>query len=224
MDTGPDFPTTDPPPRRIDLATYPRRALYQVFVDRELPVYSVTATVDATAFVTRVRALGLGFFVPFSHLLSRAVNAIPEFRHRIVAGELCEFAVVHPSVNVLLDNRTFCFCDLRHFDDFARYRADAQRRIEAARRAPVWDSGAKDGHFFITNLPWLAFTSITHPYVARYASLPLISVGRCHAVGSGWQVPVAIQVHHALVDGIHLGEFYERLGVLCREPALPESE
>ncbi|MGR8940832.1 MAG: hypothetical protein ACU83P_04500 [Gammaproteobacteria bacterium] len=32
-------------------------------------------------------------------------------------------------------------------------------------------------------------------------------------------MPVAVQVHHGLVDGIHVGAFYEQLSSMCRAPA-----
>ncbi|MEY4529238.1 MAG: Chloramphenicol acetyltransferase, partial [Nitrospirota bacterium] len=31
-------------------------------------------------------------------------------------------------------------------------------------------------------------------------------------------IPIAIQVNHALVDGIHLGDFYAHLSSMCHAP------
>lgn len=50
--------------------------------------------------------------------------------------------------------------------------------------------------------------------------VPRITWGRYRQQGERWAVPVAVQVHHALVDGVHLGRFYagveERLqGLTC---------
>jgi chloramphenicol O-acetyltransferase type A len=203
--------------KKIDLETYPRRALFDAFIRREVPVYSITCQADVTELLACVRARGIGFFVPFCHLISCAVNAVPEFRQRVIDGEICEFERTDPSTNVLLDDRTFAFCDLRHFDAFADFYADARQRMQAARERPVWDTGEKHQAFFITNLPWLSFTSITHPYSAQYASVPLISIGRFFAQADRWLVPVAVQVNHALVDGIHLGDFFAHLGQSCRK-------
>jgi chloramphenicol O-acetyltransferase type A len=32
-------------------------------------------------------------------------------------------------------------------------------------------------------------------------------------------MPVSVEVHHALVDGIHVGRFLERFQTLLRQPA-----
>lgn len=202
--------------KKIDLEAYPRRTLFEAFKGREVPVYSITCQVDVTELLACTRSRGIGFFVPFSYLISCAVNAVPEFRQRVIDGDIYEFDRTDPSTNVLLADRTFAFCDLRHFDSFAEFGADARQRMQAARERPVWDTGEKHQAFFITNLPWMSFTSITHPYSARYASVPLISIGRFFAQGDSWLVPLAVQVNHALVDGIHLGDFFERLGQSCR--------
>jgi chloramphenicol O-acetyltransferase type A len=204
--------------RRIDLDRYPRRALYEAFKDREVPFFSVTAHVDITAFKRHTRERGLGFFIPLSYLLTRAVNAVPEFRHRIVDGELVEFDAVDPGFTVLLDDRTFSFCDARHFADFPAYREHAAAMIREVRERPDRATGEKHGMFFISNLPWFSFTAITHPYSRQYASIPVIAIGRYFRRDGGLAVPIGVQVHHGLVDGLHVGEFYQTLESFCREP------
>ena len=41
--------------------------------------------------------------------------------------------------------------------------------------------------------------------------MPRITWGRISSRNDGWTMPVAVQVHHALVDGLHLGRFYDAL-------------
>ncbi|NTU58803.1 MAG: hypothetical protein HGB00_07800 [Chlorobiaceae bacterium] len=205
--------------KKIDLDTYPRRALFDAFISLDIPTYSITCQVDITSFRTIQATLDCGFFVPFSYLLSRAINAVPEFRHRLIDGDIYEFERIDPSYTVLQDDRTFSFCDSRHFDAFVEYRDHAQRQIQAAREHPVCDDKEKHNSFFITNLPWLNFTSITHPFNRKYASIPIISVGRFCLHGDRVLIPIGLQCHHALVDGIHIGDFFGRLGELCSDPA-----
>lgn len=83
--------------RVIDLENYPRRRVFDAFKDREIPTYSITSLVNITEFKPFAKELGHGFFVPFSFLLSKAVNAVPEFRQRIVDGKIREFERVHPA-------------------------------------------------------------------------------------------------------------------------------
>ena len=74
--------------------------------------------------------------------------------------------------------------------------------------------GAKHHMFFITTVPWLSFTAFTHPYDPLYAYIPVITLGKFVARGDTWVMPVAVQAHHGVVDGIHLAQFYEALGAV----------
>lgn len=203
----------------INLETYKRRALFEAFKDREMPCFSTVCMVDISRFKACIDAHGLGFFVPLSFLAAKAVNRVAALRHRIVDGELFEFEQVDPGYTVLLDDETFCFCDSQYFDDFPSYRAHAEACIAQAKANPNCSTGDKHHMFFITALPWFSFTAITHPYSKQYASIPVVSFGKYFADNGGLSLPVGIQVHHGLVDGIHVGRFYQHFADLCENPA-----
>lgn len=205
--------------RKIDLENYPRRALFEAFKDREIPVFSVTSLVDITNFKDFIDEHRRRFFVPLSFLISRAVNRVPELRHRLIDGELFEFERVDPGFTVLLDDKTFSFCDARHCERFEDYEIHAEDRIRSVRESPDRGTGEKHHMFFITNLPWFSFTAISHPYSKEYASIPVIAIGKYQARDGRLVIPIGVQVHHGLVDGIHVGEFYGHLADLCRAPA-----
>ncbi|MGZ7230851.1 CatA-like O-acetyltransferase, partial [Streptococcus pyogenes] len=60
----------------------------------------------------------------------------------------------------------------------------------------------------MTALPWLAFTAFTH---ARGSGddRPKIAFGRFKEEGGRLLLPVCVDVHHALCDGVHVGRFFE---------------
>jgi chloramphenicol O-acetyltransferase type A len=203
---------------RIDLEKYPRRGLYEAFKDRDIPCFSTTGNVDITGLKRFIDANGHGFFVTLSFFISKAANAVPQLRHRIIDGELFEFDRIDPSYTVLLDDDTFSFCDSRYFDNFAEYRRYAQTRIDAVRKCPDVSTGSKDHRLFITNIPWFTFTSFTHPYYKMYGCIPVITVGKYFGHGRRVLVPVGIQVNHAVADGLHVGRFYQYLTDMCGNP------
>lgn len=202
----------------IDLETYPRRRILEAFATCEVPCLSVTNLVDITGVKTVCEQAGCSFFVGMTFLISKAVNRVPELRHRLIEGKLVEFERVDPGYTVLLKDRTFSFCDSRHYEDFPSYRDHAEICIDLVKQCPDLGTGEKHHMFFITNLPWFSFTAITHPYQKRYASIPVISLGQYVAQGERILIPIAIQVNHALVDGIHLGDFYAHLSSMCHAP------
>lgn len=205
---------------RIDLEKYPRRGLFEAFKNRDIPFFSTTSNVDISGLKEFIDSSGHGFFVSVSFFVSKAVNAVPALRHRIVNGELYEFDRTDPAYTVLLDDETFSFCDSRHFDEFAEYQAYAKRRIEDVRKCPDVSTGDKDHMFFITNIPWFTFTSFVHPYCKGYGSIPVVTVGRYFEHGGKVLLPVGIQVNHALVDGLHVGRFYGHMSAMCAQPRM----
>jgi chloramphenicol O-acetyltransferase type A len=59
-------------------------------------------------------------------------------------------------------------------------------------------------------IPWVAFTSFAH--ARRHGtedSVPKIVFGKRHERGGRHRMPVSVEVHHALVDGLHVGRFFE---------------
>ncbi len=218
-------PATAPLPARqlIDLASYPRAAILRAFVDRQLPQFSITCEVDVTGIHRAYEAAGLGFFLPMSHAVSRAVNAVPQLRHRVIDGLLYEYERTDPGFTVAREGDLFSFCDGVHDEDFARYCADNGARMAAVVDQPDLTVRAKHHMFFISCLPWLSFTGFTHPYDPIYAYVPIVTLGkftrRSTREGEAVVMPVGMQVHHGTVDGVHVARFYRELERLAADAA-----
>lgn len=204
--------------KKVDLATYKRRGMFEVFKERDIPFIATTSNVDITHLKRHIEEHKSGFFLSVSYLLSKTINLIPEFRHRIIDGELYEFSKVDPAFTVLMPDDTFSFCDSRHFDTFQEYRAYSSVRIQETRTCPDHSVGDKNHMFFITSVPWFSFTSIAHPYCQQYGTIPVVTIGKFFQQGDKWMMPVGLQVHHGVIDGFHLGRFYGLLEEMCGSP------
>lgn len=204
--------------KKIDLDKYKRRGLFEAFKDRDIPYFSTTSNVDMTNLKGFIDKHEYGFFISISFLISKSVNLIPELRHRIVNGELFEYSRVDPGYTVLLDDETFSFCDSRYFEAFEEYREYASARINKVKECSDHVVEDKNHMFFITNVPWFSFTSIVHPYCKMYGSIPIVAIGKYFEQGDKLLIPVGIQAHHGVVDGIHAGKFYTHLSNMCHNP------
>ena len=62
----------------------------------------------------------------------------------------------------------------------------------------------------ITVIPWLSFTalSLTGPSAD---SIPLLAYGKVLKDGDRDRLPVSIDSHHALVDGLHIARYVEHI-------------
>jgi chloramphenicol O-acetyltransferase type A len=205
---------------KIDLTHYPRMGLFEAFRDRQMPCFGVTCNVDITRFRQFIKARGYRFYISMSYAVSRAVNSVPELRHRLIDNGIYEFERVDPGHTVLLDNNTFSFCDSVYFEKFSEYYEDMTRRIDVVKTSPDLADREKHHMFFITDVPWISFTSITHPYDPKYADNPVIAMGKYFDHDGRTVMPLGIQAHHGLVDGFHLGLFYKYMDRILSGPEL----
>jgi chloramphenicol O-acetyltransferase type A len=68
-----------------------------------------------------------------------------------------------------------------------------------------------DEWIFLSCLPWINFTAMTNPHGGPDDCIPRITWGKIVERHSKWKMPVSVQAHHALIDGIHMGKFYQAL-------------
>jgi len=203
----------------IDLATYARADILRAFIDRQMPQFSTTCEVDVSGIRAAANAEQGSFFVAMSYAVSRAVNAVPALRHRLVDGVLYEYERVDPGYTVARDDDLFSFCDSIYFEDYRRYAEHCAARIDTVKLKPNLETGEKHHMFFITSIPWFAFTAFTQPYDPAYAYIPVITLGKCVEQAGGARMPIAVQVHHGLVDGVHVARFYAALQALSESAA-----
>jgi chloramphenicol O-acetyltransferase type A len=58
-------------------------------------------------------------------------------------------------------------------------------------------------------IPWVSFTSFNHPmHYHPSDSVPRFAWGKVFTQGERKLMPLDVQGHHALMDGIHMGKYY----------------
>ena len=206
--------------RHIDMQTWPRREHFEFFSTFAHPHASLCANVDLTTFYPVVEQRGLSFTVAIVYVLSRAANAIPEFRYRIRGGNVVEHEIVHPSLTILADEDLFSFCTLDYVEGFSAFAARAAERMAYVKDHPTLeDEPGQDDLLFMTAIPWVSFTSLTHPLQSHPVdSVPRIAWGKFFKDGAFLKMPLSVQGHHALMDGLHMGRFYAEVQDYLHHP------
>lgn len=111
---------------------------------------------------------------------ARAANRVPEFRRRILNGEIVEYARCRTSHTVALEDETYCYCTLESAMPFAEYLPYAKREQERAKAARSIEEDAADTGdlLFISTLPWLSYTALVQPVPVPADSNPRINLGQ----------------------------------------------
>ncbi|SCY91311.1 CatA-like O-acetyltransferase [Desulfoluna spongiiphila] len=197
--------------KKINLKNYNRAGLLESFSKHEVPVISTTSNVDITKLKKYVDINSVNFFISMSYFVSLTINEIPQLKQRIIENVLYEYDTINPGYTILLDDETFTFCDSIHSNLFKTFNQESIETISKVKETPDTEMKDKNDMFFISNIPWFSFTSFSHPYFSKYSYIPIVTFGKYYSTNDSVFIPVAIQVNHALVDGIHLGKFYKKL-------------
>jgi chloramphenicol O-acetyltransferase type A len=196
--------------RTIDLQTWPRREHFKLFSAWDHPHFNMCANVDLTAFYPFVKQGGVSITIAIVYLIARTANGIPEFRYRLREGAVVEHEVVHPSTTILAGDDLFTFAYFDYSEDFAAFTAEARLRIDEAKAHPKLENiPGRDDFLYMTAIPWVSFTSFTHPmHLQPPDSVPRFVWGKFFREGERLLMPFGVQAHHALMDGFHMGKYY----------------
>ncbi|NLE77199.1 MAG: chloramphenicol acetyltransferase [Chloroflexi bacterium] len=196
--------------RKLNLQTWARREHFRVFSGYDHPHFGLCANVDLTEFYPAVKERGVSFTVATVYVLAQAANAIPEFRYRLRGDEVVEHETVHPSTTILTDDNVFTFCSLGYVEPFGEFAARAAETMAYVRtHLTLEDEPGRDDLLFMTAVPWVSFTSVLHPMHLQPADcVPRLAWGKRFGEGPRLKMPLSVQAHHALMDGMHLGAFY----------------
>lgn len=206
--------------RTINMQTWPRRQHFELFSTFDHPHFGMNVNVDLTTFYPAAKQQGYSFTVAFTYLLSRAANAVPEFRQRIRGEKVVEHEIVHPSITVLMGEDLFGFCTLEYVEDFGAFAASASERIAHAKEnLTLEDEPGQDDLLFITGLPWVSFTSFQHAiHLSPADSVPRFAWGKMFEEAGVLKMPLSVHGHHAVMDGIHMARFYDHLQDYLNQP------
>ena len=215
-----EWPTAAP----IDLETYPRRDLYEHFLTFEIPVATRTLQINVSALLAFAKSRKLRFSLTLGFVLTRAVNHVPELRHRILDDRLVSYDKIIPSFTILSPDKRLYFSKGVFSDRFADDYPSNAAIIERAAQGQEPNIGSDNqGQIFITNNPWNNFTSLAFPYSSRVASIPVFGIGKMFQNEGQTMASLAIQTHHGLTDGYHIAHFLDIMNRHLEEPGLIDS-
>jgi chloramphenicol O-acetyltransferase type A len=209
-------------PHRLDIDNWHRRHHFQFFKDYELPFFNLCADVDVTKlYEWSKEPRGPSFFLASLYLSLQAANEIEPFRYRLNGDSVDVYEVTHGGTTVLRQDETFGFAYFDFLSSYIQFEVTGTQILEEARTAsgPLLDRPDRQNLMYYSVIPWVHFTSFAHARNPQAGdSIPKIVFGK-HSEKSGSRLmPVSVEVHHALMDGLDVGRFYERFQALLDDP------
>lgn len=195
----------------IDQKTWKRREYFDFFSKMASPFFGVTAEVECTAAYLNAKKKDYSFFASYLHKSILAVNKVPELCTRILGEEVVQFSPIHAGSTIGRADGTFAFAYVDFSEDFAVFNADLQAEIVAVQNSTglrLIVENEKLDMIRHSTLPWHSFTALLHPTPLNpQESIPKITFGKASLRGDRYFLPVSVEAHHGLADGLHLCQY-----------------
>lgn len=198
----------------LDLENWNRKEHFAHFKQMEEPFFGVTVEIDCTKAYQTAKELNVSFFIYYLHKTLAAVNSVENFKYRIADDKIYVNDRIDASATIGREDGTFGFSLIEYNPDFNLFKQNALAEIERVQNTTGLFTRAFDDDNLIhfSAIPWINFTSISHARSYTFPdSCPKISFGKMITSETGKRtISMSVHVHHALMDGLHVGQFIDR--------------
>ncbi len=207
----------------LDVTSWSRRDLFEFFIDYSNPHFNICTQLDITNLLAYVKErAGLKISSALHYFSLRIANEVEPFRYRLKEDKkILVYDVIHGGTTVLMPNESFAYAYFDYDRDFYRFVEGMSKAVDEVRTGDGrLRPTQRDDVIYHTSLPWISFTSFAHARTkSRGDSIPRIAFGKFTREPDRVTLPFSVEVHHALMDGLHVGRY---LGQLEEALANPE--
>jgi chloramphenicol O-acetyltransferase type A len=197
----------------IDIENWDRKEHYELFRRADVPHYHMGADLDITRFKEHIKRHDLPFTFAVMHAVTTVLNSIEALCYRIEGEKIVLHNIQHPYFAYKSPDKQYFKMVLAPYqEDVNAFCAMAQQKAQT--QAEYFVKGDIEGRtdiVFASSVPHVTFTHVSHT-ASRDDAVPRVTWGKYYQDYHGrLMMPVNIQVHHAFVDGDHVGRFFTAL-------------
>lgn len=204
----------------VEIENWNRKATYEFFKDYRDPFFNLTANLDVSALYRFSKENDLSFSLATLFYSLQAANEIREFRIRLKDELLVEFERIEATQTILNDDETFSFCYFELKENVFEFNAAGRAAVEKYKKLKTFDvETARLDLIYYSVIPWVSFTSFKHasPFDNRQ-TIPRMVFGKLMKEAENRKIPHSVEVHHALLDGFHVGKYFNLLQEMFDNP------
>lgn len=201
----------------IDLDTWKRKPLIEKYSSYVFPYINIGAEIDITKLYDFSKKHGLSFYCAMIHTATKIALEIENFSYRLIDGKpvLCE-ALTPVFTYLPKGEEQFYLVEQAYEDDLIAFckKAQAKAVAMASESEHSFMHGKDEVEIlYMSCIPWIRYTHFIRTIEnGGKDNIPRISWGKYAVDRDGRRMmPFSVQVHHALMDGYHVGMYFEKL-------------
>lgn len=195
----------------IDEKNWNRAMHCMVFRNCIEPAFCVTFEADITNFKNMIKDQKLSFTIAMVYALCKCANEIEAFRYRFLDEKIVLFDKIDTAFTYLNKNTgLFKVVNVPMIEDIREY---CELALKISNSQIEYFTGPLGNDVFqCSPMPWVTYTHISHTNSGnKDNATPLFDFGKYYEKGGRIFIPISVQAHHSFVDGLHIGQFVEKL-------------
>lgn len=206
--------------KEISIDQWNRKSQFEFFNGYDDPFFQLTANLNVSNLYAYSKAHNLSFSLACIFVAIKCMNEIPAFKLRIKNGKVIEYGTVSIGSTILNEDNTFSFCDFPHSTSIFEFNASAKKIIKKHSEGVTFDPQEEELQIVhCSTLPWVSFTGFKHARKGNEAGkgIPKIVFGALFDENNIKKIPFSVEVHHALMDGFHVGLLFKNMQQFINE-------
>lgn len=198
--------------KELNIEEWKRKEHFEFFRKFEEPFFGVTTKIDCTKAYSKAKEAGKSFFLYYLLQSLKAANSVEEFRYRIEDEKVIIYDQINASATVNRPDDTFGFSYIYFKEDPTLFYELAKQEMDrVANSTQLFPLVSGDDVIHYSAIPWIDFSSLSHARCYSFNdSVPKISFGKLTEANGKREMTISVHVHHALMDGYHVGKFIEK--------------
>jgi len=206
----------------LEQKNWSRKEHFDFYQKFEQPYFNICCDLNAKSLFAYCKQNEISFFNAYVYLLMKAINKLEVFRYRIVDNQIRIYDEVSVGSIQMADDQTIRFSDLPYTNNFEMFQASSIQVREDVINSNFMSELANKNQgiintVYLTVIPWISFTGFKHASHSKdERGIPRFVFGKMRE--SDFSLPFSVEVHHALVDGLHIGQLVQAIQNYFDEP------
>jgi len=211
---------------KLELKAWSRFEHYKFYKNADQPWFSICCNVNVSILHAYCKKNKYSFFHAYMYLTQLAINNSIPFKYRIVDDEVRVYGDIAISIAVTGEDEMLRFCELSYILPFSEFTKHTQNMEELVKSKPFTAlnpglNSIRQDVIHMSVLPWFDFTSFSNARITNTLnSIPKIVYGKCSKKAGELLMPLSVEVHHGMMDGLNVSRFVEKLQGMFDSPNL----
>lgn len=200
--------------KELNIENWDRKGIYEQFRHLDFPFYHVAFRVNVTPLKKYTKTRGLSFYYSLVYLVGKAANSIENFRLRFIDGKIYDVGNTVPSLTFLKKgSEAFQVVNCSLTPSLDEYTNKVNSLTESQSSFLGGEIHPEQQLLYVSCLPWIdMMSSSSEHFLNPDDAIPRIAWGKYIEDEDGkLSLGMSVDANHKLVDGYHIGKFYEKL-------------